>query len=367
MRSEAIQKAIREFDYSPRRKQIAPLLPIRDEFVDYFNVEFIRHMKVDDYAIGRGIKDWHIFSYGIERTFHDLGSIVGATSYKFGIFYSPGEKTYKWAVRYGETKTKAFNQIKRCIVDLLECGHDGDIEGIANNMLSSMVKGKILSLYYPEQYLNIFSDTHLDAFLVKLGLDTEELLISKPVYKRQRLVEFKNADPVMRTWSMDKFSNFLYVMLPMDDEEENIEEDENDLDFKDGKVEYTVEEKTVEMDLLHKRMQKAIKEILEKEGYHRAYVEKGHVDIKAITRDGKWDYFEVKTYSAKESIRLALGQILEYVYYPNTKKAERMVIIGPEAPGENDIQYLELLRNKFKIPIWYRWYYFDDNTLSDLF
>ena len=362
MKPETIQKAIREFDYSPREKLIARLLPLRDEFVAYFNEDFIRHMKVEDYAIGRGIKDWHVFSYGIERTFHDLGSIVGATSYKFGIFYSPGDKTYKWATRYGDTKTKAFNQIKRCIIDLLECGRKEDLEGVANNMF----KGKILSLYFPEKYLNIFSDTHLDAFLVKLGLDTEELLVSKPVYKRHRLVEFKNTDSVMKTWSMDKFSNFLYVMLPMDGEEENLEEDENDLDFKDGKVIYAVDEKTVEMDLLHKRMQKAIKEILEKEGYHRAYVEKGHVDIKAITKDGKWDYFEVKTYSAKESIRLALGQILEYVHYPNTRKAERMFIIGPEAPDEKDVQYLELLRNKYKIPVWFRWYSVEDNTLHEI-
>lgn len=366
MKPEAIQKAIKEFDYSPREKQIARLLTLRDEFVTYFNEDFIRHMKVDDYAIGKGIKDWHVFSYGIERTFHDLGSIVGATSYKFGIFYSPGDKTYKWVSRFGDTKTKAFNQIKRSILSLLKAGRKGDVEGIANNMLSSMVKGKILSLYYPEEYLNIFSDAHLDVYLVKLGLDTEELLVSKPVYKRQRLVAFKNADPVMKSWSMDKFSNFLYEMFPMESGDENLEEDDNDTDFQDGKVVYTVEEKTVEMDLLHKRMQKAIKEILLKEGYHRVYLENEHVDIKAFTTDGIKHFFELKTYGAKESIREAMGQILEYTHYPNMNRAERMFIIGPNAPGEKDIQYLNLLRTKYSIPIWYRWYSEEDNTLHDI-
>ena len=366
MKPEAIQKAIREFDYAPRQKKIAHLLPIRDEFVAYFNKDFIRQMKVDDYAIGRGIKDWHVFSYGIERTFHDLGSIVGATSYKFGIFYSPGDKTYKWATRYGETKTKAFNHIKRCIIDLLECGSKGDIDGIANNMLSSMVKGKILSLYFPEDYLNIFSDAHLDAYLVKLGLDTEELLVSKPVYKRQRLVEFKNADPVMQTWPMDKFSNFLYEKFPMSSDDENLEDDDDDTDFKDDTVVYKVDKKTVEMDLLHKRMQKAIKEILLKEGYHRVYLENEHVDIKAITTAGVWHYFELKTYNAKEALREAIGQILEYVHYPHTTKAEKMFIIGTGEPCEKDVQYLELLRNKYKIPVWYRWYSTQDNTLHEI-
>ena len=366
MRPELIQKAIEEFDYSSRERQIAHLLPIRDEFVTYFNEGFIRQMKVDDYAIGKGIRDWHVFSYGIERTFQDLGSIVGASSYKFGIFYSPGEKAYKWVSRFGETKTRAFNQIKRCILDLLRCGREDNIEGIANNMLSSMVKGKILSLYYPDKYLNIFSDAHLDVYLVKLGLDTEDLLVSKPVYKRQRLVQFKNADPAMSSWPMDKFSNFLYVMFPMDSKDDNPEDDGNEPDFQDGKVNYIVGEKSIEMDLLHKRMQKSIKEILLKEGYHRVYLENEHVDIKAITTAGVWHYFELKTFSAKDSIREALGQILEYVHYPHTTKAEKMFIIGTGEPIEKDIQYLELLRRKYKIPVWYRWYSVNDNTLHDI-
>ena len=365
MKPEVIQRAIQEFDYSPRKKKIAHLLPLRDEFVAYFNMDFIRRMKVDDYAIGKGFKDWHVFCYGIERTFHELGSIVGATSHKFGIFYSPGERTYKWVSRFGDTKTKAFNQIKRCIINLLECGKQGDIDGIADNMLSSMVKGKILSLYFPELYLNIFSDTHLDAYLIKFGLDTKELLVGKSVYKRQRLVQFKNDNPVMKSWPMDKFSNFLYEKFPIGEDDENMEEDDHEMDFKDDTATYCVEERTVEMDLLHKRMQKAIKDILLKEGYHRVYLENEHVDIKAFTSDGRKHFFELKTYRAKESIREALGQILEYTHYPSMNRAEKMFIIGPVAPDEKDLQYLELLRNKYKIPVWFRWYSYEENKLYE--
>lgn len=364
MKPEEIQKAIETFDYSPREKKIAHLLPIRDEFVAYFNEEFIRQMKVDDYAIGKGIKDWHVFSYGIERTFHDLGSIVGAAAIKFGIYYSAEEKTYKWASRFGETKTRAFNQIKRCILDLLERGKKGDLDGIANNMLSPMVKGKILSLYYPEQYLNMFSDAHLDVYLIKLGIDTEELLASKPIYKRQRLVQFKNDDLIMRDWPMDKFSNFLYEKFPMAAEPSETEDDD-DTDYKDGTLVYHIPEMTVEMDLLHKRMQKAIKEILLKEGYHRVYLEEAHVDVKAMTTNGIWHYFEIKTYPAKETIREALGQILEYSHYPNKNRAEKLFIVGPSEPDEKDDQYMKFLRSKYNLPIWYRWYDPNENQLHE--
>lgn len=363
MKPSAIQKAIKEYDYTPRQKQIAHLLPIRGEFVAYFNQDFIRQMKVDDYCIGKGVKDWHVFSYGIERTFHDLGSIVGATSYKFGIFYSPGDKGYKWVKRFGDTKTKAFNQIKRSILDLLKCGEKGDIDGIADNMLSSMVKGKILSLYYPEKYLNIFSDTHLDAYLVKLGLDTEELLVSKPVYKRDSLVQYKNSDPVMREWEMDKFSDFLYKKLPMVTEDDNVEDD--DTDYVTDTITYHVDEKTVEMELFHRKMEEAIKPLLLKEGYPYVYLEKDRVDVKGFTAEATWHYFEVKTYDARKSIREALGQILEYAHYPNKNKAEKLFIVGPEEPLEKDVLYMENLRKKYNIPVWFRWYDPNNNTLND--
>jgi hypothetical protein len=37
MKPETMQKAIQEFDYSPREKKIAHLLPLSEEFVAHFN------------------------------------------------------------------------------------------------------------------------------------------------------------------------------------------------------------------------------------------------------------------------------------------------------------------------------------------
>ena len=53
MNPSAIQKAIKDYDYTSRQKKIAHLLPVRDKFVAYFNEDFIRQMKVDDYCIGK--------------------------------------------------------------------------------------------------------------------------------------------------------------------------------------------------------------------------------------------------------------------------------------------------------------------------
>lgn len=355
------QKAKATFDYTPFQKEIASLEEIRKQFVAYFNEEKLRHMKIEEYAIGNGVKDWHCFCYGLERTFDRLGCILGATSMKFGIFYSPTHEQYRWASRFGDTKVKAFNKVKKCILELLEYGANDDIDGIATNILSPMMKGKILSIYYPEKYLNIFSDEHLSYYLMKLGLDNDDILNSKPVYKRQRLVDFKNSDPDLKSWPMNKFATFLYAWYPKAPNAEKGDEPDDILDTTT--TTYTVDAKLVEMEFKHKEMQNALKPILLAEGYDKVYLEKDCVDVKAFTKYGQKHFFELKVYSAKESIREALGQILEYAHYPQNTKAKKLFIVSPEPPTEDDRNYMEFLRETYKLPVWFRYYSFEENKL----
>lgn len=125
------------------------------------------------------------------------------------------------------------------------------------------------------------------------------------------------------------------------------------------------------IDPLHKKIQVALVDIL-KDNYVNIYCEKGdgqkgqRVDLKGILKNScEWHYFEIKTSPAKQAIREALGQILEYVHYPSSKKASKMYIVGPMAPDDKDIKYLNYLRETYKLPLWYRWYSFETNTLSE--
>lgn len=129
---------------------------------------------------------------------------------------------------------------------------------------------------------------------------------------------------------------------------------------------------TVAIDPVHKKIQNAVYDIL-KDQYVHLYLEDGQnegiqrVDMKGILKDSlnEWHYFEVKTSSARRSIREALGQILEYNHYPSTTRAQKMFIIGAEKPDEHDRKYMNKLRDEYHIPIWFRWYSFEDNKLSD--
>jgi hypothetical protein len=76
-----------------------------------------------------------------------------------------------------------------------------------------MFKGKILFLYFPKQFINIYSERLIDHFLSQLRINepgAELDLISK----RELLVKFKNADEVMRDWSAFEFHDFLHWVWP---------------------------------------------------------------------------------------------------------------------------------------------------------
>lgn len=126
------------------------------------------------------------------------------------------------------------------------------------------------------------------------------------------------------------------------------------------------------IDPLHKKIQNAIADLL-KDQYVHLYIEKsekndgGHrFDMKGkYLATDEWHYFEVKTSSAKKSIREAIGQLLEYSHYPNYNRAAKMYIVGPEKPDVQDIQYIKKLRELYKLPLWFRWYSFEENKISE--
>lgn len=74
-----------------------------------------------------------------------------------------------------------------------------------------MLKGKILSIYYPNDYLNIFSSSHLDFFMNQLSLGLTKGI--SEIDKQKIILEYKNNNPIMKSWSIYKFGKFLYYLF----------------------------------------------------------------------------------------------------------------------------------------------------------
>lgn len=202
------------FNVTEIEKTFNSLYKDRKQFTTYFTRDKIKSMKLDEYILGKGTKNLKNFCYAVEWAFDDFGKIQGSTSRKFGIYYSKKNNEYIVTKKYGQTINEAFRTIKQEIVNLLEAGEKKDIKAIVSNSLSPMFKGKILYLYYPDRYLNIFAESHIDYFITELGCDKIGSSEMDVVEKRELLLDFKNSDKDMKKWSINMFSKFLYSEYP---------------------------------------------------------------------------------------------------------------------------------------------------------
>lgn len=217
-----IENLIKQFT-----KTIPEILPKEHElekkricFVNDYNMKKLINMTKEEYVVGLGRKD--SFCYRLETELQELGNIHGATSAKFGLYYGKSgddtEEKYRYTKKYGENPDDALDEIKEQIVFLRMNGEKKDLEAIRKCTLAPLFRGKILSVFFPEDFLCIFTDEHLDYFMQKL-----EITISSNddiLTKQLKLIEWKNSRIEMQEWNNHLFSRFLYSSFgrPLEDE-----------------------------------------------------------------------------------------------------------------------------------------------------
>lgn len=77
------------------------------------------------------------------------------------------------------------------------------------------------------------------------------------------------------------------------------------------------------------------------------------VDVVVRRPEGYW-FYEIKTaHSPRACIREALGQLLEYAFWPGSQEALRLIVAGESPLDEDGRKYLERLKTKFSLPIDY--------------
>jgi hypothetical protein len=122
--------------------------------------------------------------------------------------------------------------------------------------------------------------------------------------------------------------------------------------------EYSSVERETNIEIRHSYLQLQLKDILEKKyGAENVRLEHpcGGNSIDAVVRH-KSDYYfyEIKiANSSRSCIRQALGQILDYSYWPGKKKANRLTIVGEHPLNEVDKKYIDFLNAEFSLPIDY--------------
>ena len=73
-----------------------------------------------------------------------------------------------------------------------------------------------------------------------------------------------------------------------------------------------------------------------------------------VKSDGEYLFYEIKTYSnARSCIRDAIGQLLEYSFWPGGQNAKKLVVVGEPALGSEGKAFIKLLTDQFNLPLEY--------------
>jgi hypothetical protein len=115
----------------------------------------------------------------------------------------------------------------------------------------------------------------------------------------------------------------------------------------------------IEVNLRHNLLQKVLcRRLASKHGKDNVRTEQPsgvgtQIDIVVKMKNVYW-FYEIKTApTARECLREAIGQILEYGFWPGAQDPARFVVVG-EAPIDADTQeYLRRLKKRFSLPIEY--------------
>lgn len=122
--------------------------------------------------------------------------------------------------------------------------------------------------------------------------------------------------------------------------------------------------------LLHNKIQNKVYEILKRdfpddEIGTEVPSNTGSIDIVKKRKDDL-TFYEIKTTgNVRTNIRQALSQLLEYAYWNRIEGIEQLIIVSPSQPSPEAIGYLEVLRNKFNMPVYYQSFNIKDGTLSN--
>jgi hypothetical protein len=356
----------RSFDVSLEDRAIKS----RAQFLQKYPRKGINSLTLDEYVIG---KKTETFCKWVEWKTEKWAYIQGATSYKFGIYFgktkSDPKQKYRFAKRFGSNKTEAFKKLKRELLNLLDAAKSCNFLGIDENQISQLFKSKILSLYFPEIFLNVCSKRHLKLLASKLRIAKRPFVSEY----QHLLMEVKQGNTITKSWSNPKFMYFLYnkyipetwsldPALKKRGKQAEHRAKTRDIvenhraaalrDYDDEERKAVTKSKTITYRNLHNKMTNALKRMLTEckltQGRNRNC--RYDVLVEDYDRAGRDLLIEAKPESDKGSLRIAVGQLLDYRRFLPRRAHTDLAVLTISHPAKS---YSDLLLDLQISPLWF--------------
>jgi len=214
-----------------------------NEFLNQWSVEKVQKMTLPEYS---QVGNIDTFGYWLEHKTKLIANILGGSAFKFGIYHRNAsdekengkgkiyETDYAWLEKYGQTKEKAFDEVKKRILETIKASQLGEMEAIDQIDFSPVLKWKIAYLYQDQKNPNIvpiFSKTWLDflsgnnnftysqAYKYLLGKKDKNIPIQE--YGNKLAEQYLNANP--KKSAMEEFSQ--HDSITSDDNETKCDKD----------------------------------------------------------------------------------------------------------------------------------------------
>lgn len=189
------------------------LRQLREEFLRRFPTERLPEMTLEQYALGHpAFRD--SFCYWLEFKTKKMGSIGGSTVSKFGVWYSHKNKKWQHNNKYSSPED-ALSQIKQGLTELIAAAEEkrfDEIDAVGVEKLGqnrNLLRGKVLSLYFYDDFLPAFQKHHLESFLARFG----EAAHGETLNRNRQLLNVLRSQPEFEGFDTHGMMHFLYDRL----------------------------------------------------------------------------------------------------------------------------------------------------------
>lgn len=196
---------------------------IREEFNERFPKENLENLTLEEYALG--LDNPNSFCNWLERKATPLGSIRGGTSSKFGVWR--GKDKWRFNKAY-TSEYDAFENLKSGILQLTKAAEAGNFEDLDLIGIDEMgakrfgLRIKPLTLYFPEEFLPIFSKPHIEEFHKAFGLEFPKDIDMFAI--NRQLLKFLREQPEFEGFDSYSMMRFLYDNFDPRSKENNKDE-----------------------------------------------------------------------------------------------------------------------------------------------
>lgn len=193
----------------------------RQSFIKRFPLDSLQTLTIDEYA---NTKTKDSFIYWLERK-QILAGIGGGNSSKFGIYLAKNNEYCKGygvnqVVLHGEILNTEFDKVKGTIIDAIKFAKQDNIMEISKmeNPLFNMVLLKILNIYVPEKFFNIYSPPILIELAKELGICDEILVPQYSIELNHLVITQLKQQEVFSKWTNHQISSFIWELFAERDE-----------------------------------------------------------------------------------------------------------------------------------------------------